>query len=252
MEGNQHTGTVSDDQSSEHRAQNLASSRQPSGVATGSAAANFPGAPFDIQGGPGPVTDFRNPAEVQREYETLAKNLNQIKIDKNLVLRDSKQGLKGQDDRSAATVIAKCGRYVENALRWLHVQQPGQTNSDDFRQLFTILVAQLNFLQAEHSALVVKGQFDKDTSDLFKCLEGNSSQFTPSALQNLRAAAEITAARHQVSQPSTRGQRGGRGYRGHGYRGRDVFGNFGNRGFPNQRPQGQGSDNQHNPGASDA
>ena len=221
----------------------------PRGDAIGAAAETpTPPALTDLlHGGFGPVTNFLNPAEVQREYETLADSFKTVKLARELKLRDAKQGLKGADDRAAATTIAKSGRYVETALRWLYVQQPGQISSGDLKQLFTILVAQLNFLQGEHSALVVKGQFDKDTSDLWKCLEGNSSSFTPSALQNLRAAAEITAARQHSShsQSVNRGHRGGRGgFRsGRGYRGRgDVFSHFSSRGFPQHRPQGQASE----------
>ena len=193
------------------------------------------------------MTDFMNRAEVQREYETLADSFKTVKLARELKLRDAKQGLKWADNRATATTIAKLGRYVETALRWLHVQQPGQVSSGDLKQLFTILVAQLNFLQGEHSALAVKGQFDKDTSDLWKCLEGNSSPFTSSALQNLWAAAEITAMRQHSShsQSANRGHRGGRGgFRsGRGYRGRgDVISHFSGRGFPQHGPQGQASE----------
>ena len=80
--------------------------------------------------------------------------------------------------------------------------------------LHTILVAHINCLQSEYTELMVKGQFDKETASLYKCLERNSNQFTPESLDNQKTAAEISAAKSRMKpEPNFRRD----SYRGRGY-----------------------------------
>ena len=52
-------------------------------------------------------------------------------------------------------------------------------DTKDLSFLYTVLVDHINSLQSDFTGLVVKGQFDKETTSLFKCLERNTNQFKP-------------------------------------------------------------------------
>jgi hypothetical protein len=71
---------------------------------------------------------------------------------------------------------------------------------EDLSFLYTVLVDHMiNSLQSDFTGLVVKGQFDKETTSLFKCLERNTNQFKPESLENLKTAAEISVAKCRVN-----------------------------------------------------
>lgn len=72
------------------------------------------------------------------------------------------------------------------------------TRIPEFSKLYTVFAAQMNYLQSEYASLVVKGQFGSETTNLFKFLEKNNNQFKGETLDNLRAAAEISAAKTRV------------------------------------------------------
>ena len=83
--------------------------------------------------------NFHDPADVQQD------SLKQVKLEKELKLKGTKQELEGAEDGASAALIAKNGRFVETALFWLTIQQLGQVGAPELKQLLTILVAQLNF-----------------------------------------------------------------------------------------------------------
>ena len=68
---------------------------------------------------------------------------------------------------------------------------------EDLSFLYTVHM--INSLQSDFTGLVVKGQFDKETTSLFKCLERNTNQFKPESLENLKTAAEISVAKCRVN-----------------------------------------------------
>ena len=72
--------------------------------------------------------------------------------------------------------ITKSARYTETCLKLLASFEETVT-ADDLGQLYTVLVAHMNFLQSECTGLVVKGQFDRETASLFKCLENTHNYF---------------------------------------------------------------------------
>jgi len=154
---------------------------------------------------------------LQRDFEVLKDCLQRVKLPQDCKLVDtiSKQGIK-KDDQSTLSVISKGARYVETALKWMSTQD--EQTPPNYSDLLTILMAHMQFLSAEYSALVVKGTFDQETAKIFKCLQKNTLSFRGDALQHLRDAAQIGAARAQVT-PQNSGN----------------YGNYGNR----QRGQGQ-------------
>ena len=106
----------------------------------------------------------------------------------------------------------------------------------DLRKLFTILQAEVGYLQGEYTGLMVKSKFDDNTTSLFKCCEKTQAAFSDQALNHLRCAAEISAISHRQAARG-RGGRGGQNSRGRGsYRPQaDSFQNFTNRDFPTRR-----------------
>ena len=72
------------------------------------------------------------------------------------------------------------------------------TRIPELSKLYTVFAAQMNYLQSEYASLVVKGQFDSETANLFKSLEKNNNQLKGETLENVRADAEISAAKTRV------------------------------------------------------
>lgn len=55
----------------------------------------------------------------------------------------------------------------------------------------------MSYLQSEYASFVVKGQFDSETANLFKCLKKNN-KLKGETLDNVRADAEISTAKTRV------------------------------------------------------
>ncbi len=108
-------------------------------------------------------------ALIQREYESIKDSLTQVRLPEELKVVDTRQGLK-REDQSTAAILSKCARYTETALRWL-VTQDGNITPDGLQQLYTILQAKVNFIQGECAGLVVKSTFDSETAKVFRVLE---------------------------------------------------------------------------------
>ena len=154
------------------------------------------------------------PANYQREFECVRDFLNKVKLPNEFKLLESKTGIK-REDQSMYSSITKSARYTETSLKLLASFEETVT-ADDLGQLYTVLVAHMNFLQSEYTGLVVKGQFDRETASLFKCLEKHTTSFKGESLDNLKTAAEIAAVRGRTvrkdnfrSRPWNRGR--GRG-----------------------------------------
>ena len=136
------------------------------------------------------------------------------------------------------TVVSKCGRYIETALKLLSQCQEGQPV--DLHPIVITLTANLKFLQDEYAALLVKGRFDNSTSQLFRSLQRHNSGFDTQSLQNVRVAAELSSISTRYQNPgSYRGGFNRGGYRG---RGRDIFHSLRGASYPRFRaPYHQGS-----------
>ena len=156
-----------------------------------------------IGSGLSPRTPVRNeqsgtdPTDFQREFENIRDSLTKIKLPNHMKLLESKTGIK-REDQSMYNALAKSARFTETCLK-LTASFDETVSADDLGQLYTVLVAHMNFLQSEYTSLVVKGQFDKETATLFKCLEKHSTTFKGESLDNLKTAAEIAAVRGRTS-----------------------------------------------------
>lgn len=160
-------------------------------------------------------------SDIQREYECIKDSLNKVILPNELKLLEAKTGIK-REDQPHLLALGKSARYSETCLKLLSTFDDS-ANVQDLTQIYTVLVAHINFLQSEYAGLVVKGQFDKDTASLFKCLERNTNQFTSESLDNLKTAAEISAAKSRFKPEGNIG----RGNRGRGtFYPRRPFGTF--------------------------
>ena len=81
--------------------------------------------------------------------------------------------------------ITKSARFTETCFELLASFDETVT-LEDLGQLYTVLVAHINFLQLEYAGLVVKGQFDRETVTVFKCLQKNTTCFKGDSLDSLK------------------------------------------------------------------
>ena len=171
---------------------------------------------------------------VQRCFDNIKESYARVRIPPQYKVNDSANGIK-TECRPVLKVISKSARFAETGLKVLASIQDSDPSSEGLSELFTIFQAQINFLQAEYSNIVVRSTFDEDTGRIFRQFENNSQALSERSLANIRVAAEISSLqqRHQRNQRSS-----GRGDTGFFNRGRG-----GHRGFPSNRGfwQQQGS-----------
>ena len=175
-------------------------------------------------------------ADIQREFDHVRDSLTRVSIPKKCKVNDSAKGI-GKDSKASLGVVSKCPRYAETGLKAIASLQPEREDEqtitllkDEIQKLYTIFLAQVNFLQAEYANLVVKSTFDDETSRIFRSFENNTGAFTDRSLRNIRLAAELASHRSQPARGRARGTpitfRGtGRGFRGFQHRG-DYRGGF--------------------------
>ena len=143
----------------------------------------------------GPIGEIN----VQREFEQVRDALSRIQLPANLKVNDSAAGI-SKDCKATLKVLNKSARYAETGLKVLASSSSSTTlNEQEVHMLYTVLQAQVNFLQGEYSSLVVKSTFDDETSRVFRSLECNSTAFSERSLNNVRLAAELTSIRARAT-----------------------------------------------------
>lgn len=96
----------------------------------------------------------------------------------------------------------------------MSIENSSEVSDETLLDLWHVHVAQIRYLQEEHSALLVQGQFNPDVARLYRTLQKNTSGFTPKSLDLLEKATTISAA--NVRSQNVRG-------RGTGYSGRPDY-----------------------------
>lgn len=122
------------------------------------------------------------------------------------------------DNQHLASVVNKCARYTETALKVLWSTE--NHTEETLTNISTIICAQINFLQSEQAALSVQSNFSSDTAKIFKSLQSSKSTVSDTALENIKTAAALAAVKTQEVTFLNRGAYGrgfGRSYRGRGY-----------------------------------
>ena len=217
----------------------------------------------------GATGEASDTSDIQAEFAAIKEALQKVKLPSDLGLHESKQGIR-REDQQALQILSKSARYAEVTLKLLGTLSEETFNTNDLKQLFSIQVAHIRYLQDEYATLVVQGKFNKQTSHLFRSLQKNTAGLSPSALANLKIAAEISNSAAAQGSPAPgsagiygtagyqnhlrgRGRGGRRGFRrpGSGYQSpwaqgqaQDAFDYFPRRQWPSQRPPN--SDEGHN------
>ena len=170
--------------------------------------------------GPGKLLTFPATDDVQAEYKAIAEVVQKVQLPADCIINKSAQGVT-KEVRTAHTILTQSAKYTETALKLLIVAfDNAPADEAQLAKLFTVHYAQIKFLQDELAGLIVQGQFDQNTSRLFRSLQKNTSVFTSDALENLKSAAAISAVSANQNTPR-RSPRGG--YRGRGRGGRGGY-----------------------------
>ena len=175
--------------------------------------------------------------QIQTKYQS-------VTLDPAHKLHDDRVGIR-REDQKTLNVIARCGRFTETCFKILK-KQPDSVDGidkDGTAELYTLFCAELGYLQDEYGCLFVSSFGDSQTAKLFRQLRKNTSSLPADAIEDLRCAAQVSAAFPTQTQ-NTRPQypqywRGDSAPRGRGYRGRFPRGNRfpRGRGYPGvQRP----------------
>ncbi len=104
-----------------------------------------------------PEGDFVD-TDVQGQYQSIRDSVQRIRLPSDLKLNETRRGVRACDKPHFNT-LTRSARYVETALKVIASVDDNAT-PDQLSQLFTILKAHIAYLQDEHAAVVVQGQFD--------------------------------------------------------------------------------------------
>ena len=175
------------------------------------------------QGGGGNGSpESTNPEVVGPELQATARQIQQkyqsVPLEPNLKLHDSRQGIAGQENTKILNLLSKCGRFTETCLKVLKKQESESVDTEGTAELFTLFAAQIAFLQDEFGCLFVATLGDSQTAKLYRALRRNTSSLPPDAIEDLRAAAQVSAALPQQQVQQFQRGRGFRSSRG-GFRG---------------------------------
>lgn len=172
--------------------------------------------------------------DVQGEFLTLKDSLQKVRLPSDLKLNENRQGIK-KADLAAFNVISRSARYVETTLKLLANINAHSVSTEDLENVSLVQVAHIKYLQEEFAATVVQSQCPEGVSKWFRTLGKNTSTFSPSVCDRIRAAGDISKATEEPARGRGRGHFRGRG----GFRGRQMNGGyhrFLNNSFP-PRPQ---------------
>ena len=203
-----------------------------------------------------PDDDTFDIGDAQADFATIKEAVSKVKLPADLRLCDQKQGIK-KDDQQTLQVLSRSARYVETSIKLLGKITPGHVlTPEEYRNLCAIQIAHVRYLQDENATLIVQNKFNKNTAQMFRSLQKNTSGLSPAHLKDLKLASKITASAASASvstaTPASTDvnwrdrRRGGYSYRGgfnnnRSYRGRgqvhgDVYSQYATRGLPPQQP----------------
>ena len=150
-----------------------------------------------------PIVDATE--DIQGSFQSICDAVQRIKLPAELCLKQSKQGV-SRENQTTYNLITRSAKYTETSVKLLSTLKEGEVSEVDLQNLFTVQLAHTRYLQDELASIIVQSQFDPTTTKLFRSLQRNSSVFTPEALENLRRAAAISAAKPNLQQQRGRGR----------------------------------------------
>lgn len=159
---------------------------------------------------------------IQQDFQVIKDAVQRVKLPQDLKVEDSRQGIQ-RKDQGRFNVGQKCARFAETSVKLLSTVDAESITDQDLKDLCTIQIAQIRYLQEEHSMCLVNNNFGEGVEKIYRNFRRNTGAFPPDAIEALQAAVTLNAA--QAPAP-TRGS-GFRGYRGSGgYRGGTGRGYF--------------------------
>ena len=183
---------------------------------------------------PAPATADEHAVEVDihTAFSAIRAAHQQIKLPSSLIVPTDKTGI-NKKDQPVINLLTKSAKFAETGLKI--IQSPSSGSDTKVQELLTVLTSFVITLQEEHAAIVVQGTFDDGVARFFRSLQ-RTNNFTPEALENLRAAASIASAYRPRRGQSTPGFQNNRGFQSQqrfGGRGRGR--GAGGRGFYHQQ-----------------
>lgn len=182
---------------------------------------------------PGPTSQFSSPipkgttgsvavdvSVTESEFQQIKTGVASKRLPKEFIVPDCKSSKR--DTQHLATVINKCARYTETALKVLwSIDTPSE---DTLATINTILCAQIHYLQGEQANVFVQTNFSNDTAKIFRSLHGSKTTVSETTIENIKTAASLASVKAQHEPPAVRGQNnlqprsfGRYPYRGRGY-----------------------------------
>ena len=144
---------------------------------------------IDSLSGPESVTaQTPGPNELQERFNSIKNTVDKVILPVGFKLHDARTGIK-RANQQTLNVISKCGRYVEAGLKLISDSKEGE--SLDLEPIVTTLHGNINYLQDEYAALLVKGKFDDNTAQFFLLLQRANSGFNSQSINNVRIGAEL-------------------------------------------------------------
>ena len=186
----------------------------------------------------GSTTSIKDSCTVQKEFNAIRNALQRVKLPNDLVVADNRRQGVSRKDQIRMNVVAECAKYVETSLKLLStIQSAGEISEGDIQDLITVQIAQVRYLQEEHSLILVNNSFGDGVEKIYRNLRKHPTHFPPDAIDALQAAVTLNS-HQQTSEPRGRGRgsysfRGGRGGRGS----RPYYQLSGGNRIPNTRSQ---------------
>ena len=140
--------------------------------------------------------------DLQGDFLSLKDAVQKIKIPSDFLLNESKAGIR-REDQGTLNILAKSARYSEVGLKLLSTLTESNITDADIKQLMTIHAAHVRFLQDEYAHLVVLGKYPKETAQVFRSLQRNTSGLNAEALHNLKLAVEVTPQSSNINSAGT-------------------------------------------------
>ncbi len=106
-------------------------------------------------------------ASAQEEFVVIKDALQNVKLPNDLKVDESRQGIQ-RKDQSRMNILGKCAKSAETSVKLLSTLKAGSVTEADLRDLTAISVAQIRYLQEEHSLLVVNSTFGEGVEKLYK------------------------------------------------------------------------------------
>ena len=147
-------------------------------------------------------------SEVQAAYQNIVDSVQKFRLPASLKCNIGQpKGIK-REDHLCVNILRKCGAFSETIIKLLSNLSPDQVTEADMKDLFTIALAQLRYVQEKYTFLTLQSSFGKKVATLYENIEQHPSAYRPRNLESVRAAVSLVAAEQQNHPPQSQPSRG--------------------------------------------